>query len=274
MIDQLHATGTEGAPLSDDPPVVVGRKGAVVTLRLNRPTALNAVNVSMAIAILAAAESIAADDTVRAVLLSGAGRGFMAGGDLEVLQANPIQGAADLIEPLHKAVAILARIDAPIVAQVHGVVAGAGLSLMLLADFVVAAETTKFNFAYANIGASCDCGGSWHLPRLVGLRRALELSLLSETISAEDARGLGMINYAVPAINLDAKAMVLAQKLAEGPTRALGHIRRLMRRSFDQDLDKQLADEAAAFALAASTEDFRAGVDAFLSKRKTTFIGA
>lgn len=259
--------------MSFEPPVRVVREGAVVTLRLNRPSALNAVDVPMAKAFLSAVRSLASDDSVRAVLLSGAGRGFMAGGDLEVLHADPVKGAADLIGPLHDAVALLAEMDAPIVAQVHGVVAGAGVSLMLQADFVVAADNTKFNLAYANVGTCCDCGSSWYLPRLVGLRRALEIAMLGDTMGAEEAQRIGLINRAVPGAELDAQAMDLAQRLAKGPTKALGHMRRLLRRSFDRQLEEQLAAEASAFAQSAGTADFRIGVEAFLLKQKAAFTG-
>jgi len=156
-----------------DAPLLTGRDGAVATLRFNRPAALNAIDPPMARAFLAAVREIAADRTVRAVLLSGSGKGFMAGGDLAVLSADPQGGAAELIGPLHEALTLLDTLDAPVVAQVHGVAAGAGLSLMLQADFVLAATGTRFNLAYANIGASCDVGASWALPRRVGLRRAL-----------------------------------------------------------------------------------------------------
>jgi 2-(1,2-epoxy-1,2-dihydrophenyl)acetyl-CoA isomerase len=147
--------------MTTDAPLLLARDGAVATIRFNRPGALNAIDVPMANAFLAAARELAADKGVRAVLMSGAGKGFMAGGDLGVLSADPKQGAADLIGPLHEALRVLDAMDAPLVAQVHGVAAGAGLSLMLQADFVLAAEGTRFNLAYVNIGTSCDVGASW-----------------------------------------------------------------------------------------------------------------
>lgn len=256
-----------------DAPVQIERDGAVVTLRLNRPKTLNAVDVPMAQELLAAARALVADRSVRAVILCGAGKGFMAGGDLATLRANPLQGAADLIGPLNEALLQFAAMDAPLIAQVHGVAAGAGLSLMLQADFVFAAEGTRFNLAYVNIGTSCDVGASWALPRLVGLRHALEIAMLGETLTCADAERLGLINRVLPADKLDAEVKALAQRLASGPTVAYGRLRRLMRASFDHDLPTQLAAEAAAFADCARTADFKEGIDAFFAKKSAQFMG-
>lgn len=259
--------------VSPDAPLQLTREGAVATLRFNRPAALNAIDVPMAQALLAAAHELAADRSVRTVVLCGAGKGFVAGGDLATLQADPEQGAADLIGPLHEALTLFAAMDAPLIAQVHGVAAGAGLSLMLQADFVLAAEGTRFNLAYINIGASCDVGASWALPRLVGLRRALEIALLGDTLSATDAERLGLVNRIVPAAELEAQVRALAQRLARGPTRALGEMRRLMRSSFDRSLSQQLDAEAAAFGRCAQTADFRVGVEAFFARQPAQFTG-
>ncbi len=255
------------------PPVLLERQGAIATLRFNRPEALNAIDVSMAEAFLAAVQAIAADPGVRAVVLRGNGKGFMAGGDLATLRANPVQGAADLLAPLNAAVALLGQINAPVIAQVHGVAAGAGLSLMLQADFVLAAEGTRLNLAYINLGTSCDVGASWALPRVVGLRRALEIALLGEALSASEAERLGLINRVLPAAELDAAVQQLAQRLAAGPTVAYGHMRRLMRASFDHDLPTQLQAEAAAFAQCGHTADLPEGIEAFFAKRAPAFQG-
>ena len=254
-------------------PLQVEREGAIVTLRFNRPEALNALDVPLAQAIRSAVRDIAADDSVRAVVLRGNGRGFMAGGDLATLRADPVGVAAALLEPLNEAVALLNRINAPVIAQVHGVAAGAGLSLMLQTDFVLAAEGTRFNLAYIHLGASCDVGASWALPRLVGLRKALEIALLSEPIDAAEALRLGLVNRVVPAAELDDTVAALARRFAQGPTVALGHMRRLMRDSFDRDLPAQLAAEATAFTDCARTADLPAGIEAFFSKLPATFQG-
>lgn len=256
-----------------DSPLLLSRDGAVATIRFNRPAALNAIDMPMANAFLAAARELASDKRVRAVLMSGAGKGFMAGADIQTLSADPSQGAADLIAPMHEAVKLLATLDAPVVAQVHGVAAGAGLSLMLQADFVLAAAGTRFNLAYVNIGTSCDVGASWALPRLVGMRRALEIAILGDMIDAPTAERFGLVNRVVPADALEAEAMALAQRLANGPTVALGQLRRLVRASLDRDLAAQLDAESAAFQVCAASDDFRTGVDAFLAKQPARFRG-
>lgn len=255
------------------PPLLLERNGAIATLRFNRPGALNAIDVPMATALLAAVRSIAKDNSVRCVVLCGAGKGFMAGGDLATLRADPAQGAKDLLTPLNEAVALLAQLNAPVIAQVHGVAAGAGLSLMLQADFVLAAEGTRFNLAYINLGTSCDVGASWALPRLVGLRRALEIAMLGDTYSALEAERLGLVNRVVPAAEFDAAVQELAQRLASGPTVAYGHMRRLMRNAFDHDLPAQLAAEAEAFVACTRSADLPEGIEAFYAKRPAVFQG-
>lgn len=254
-------------------PLRVDRHGAIVTLQFHRPDALNAVDVPMATALRDAARQIAADRSVRAVVLRGAGKAFMAGGDLPTLQADPAQGAADLLGPLNEAITLLSAIDAPVIAQVHGVAAGGGMSLMLAADFILLAEGTRLNLAYINLGTSCDLGASWALPRLVGLRKALEIALLGDTLTADDALRLGLVNRVLPAAELDGAVQQLAERLAAGPTVALGHMRRLMRTSFDRDLPDQLAAEARAFHECALSADLPEGIEAFFAKRKPQFTG-
>ena len=255
------------------PPLELTRAGAVVTLRFNRPQALNAIDVPMAQALLTAVKALAADPTVRALVLCGAGKAFMAGGDLATLRADPVQGAADLLGPLNEAVQVLATMNAPVIAKVHGVAAGAGLSLMLQADFVIAAEDTRFNLAYINLGTSCDVGASWMLPRLVGLRHALEIALLGDTLSAADALRLGLVNRVVPAEQLDTTADALIERIAHGPTLAYGAMKRLMRASFEHDLNTQLMAETAAFAGCAATQDMRTGIEAFFARKPAAFEG-
>ncbi|WP_026437307.1 enoyl-CoA hydratase/isomerase family protein [Acidovorax sp. JHL-9] len=259
--------------MSGNTPLIVTRQGAIVTLQFNRPEALNALDLPMAQALLAAVQAIAADTGVRAVVLKGAGRAFIAGGDLATLHADPAQGARDLLAPLNATLQLLQQIDAPVIAQVHGAAAGGGLSLMLMCDFVLAAEGTKFNLAYINLGTSCDVGGSWALPRLVGLRHALEIALLGDAFTADDALRLGLVNRVVPAPELDRTTQAFAERLANGPTKAYGQMRRLLRTSFDRDLGAQLAAEAQSFDTCAHTADMREGLQAFFDKRKPRFQG-
>ena len=254
-------------------PLLLERDGAIATLRFNRPDALNAIDVPMANAVLTAVQTVAADPGVRAVVLCGNGRGFMAGGDLATLRADPVQGAIDILTPLNQALLLLTQMNAPVIAQVHGVAAGAGLSLLLMADYVLLAEGTRLNLAYINLGTSCDVGASWALPRTVGLRKALEIALLGEAFTADDALRLGLINRIVPAAELDSATTTLAQRLAAGPTVAYGAMKRLMRASMDRTLPEQLAAEKDAFVHCAGTEDFRAGVEAFHQRQSAQFVG-
>lgn len=266
-------TAATAAAVAAAAPLLVERQGAIATLTFNRPEALNALDVATAQALLAALQGLARDGGVRAVLLRGAGRAFVAGGDLATLRADPVQGARALLELLNAALLVLQQLDAPVIAQVHGAAAGAGLSLMLMCDFVLAAEGTKFNLAYINLGTSCDVGASWALPRLVGLRQALEIALLGETFAADDALRLGLVNRVLPAAELDTAARAFAERIASGPTVAYGHMRRLMRASLDRDLAAQLAAEAQSFDACARTADLREGIEAFFAKRAPQFKG-
>jgi len=259
--------------MSDQPPLLVTRDGAIATLQFNRPEAMNALDLATSEALLAALQGIAADGGVRAVRLKGAGRAFVAGGDLALLRADPVQGARTLLKPLNEALRVLQQLDAPVIAQVHGAAAGAGMSLMLMCDFVLAAEGTKFNLAYINLGTSCDVGASWALPRLVGLRPALEIALLGDALNADEALRLGLVNRVLPAAELEGAAQALAERLAAGPTRAYGQMRRLLRGSLERGLDAQLQAEAEAFDTCARTQDLREGIEAFFERRKPVFSG-
>ncbi|KAB2906743.1 MAG: enoyl-CoA hydratase [Burkholderiaceae bacterium] len=254
-------------------PLLIERQDGIATLTFHRPAALNAVDVPMARALRDALRELSEDRALRCVVLCGAGKGFMAGGDLATLAANPVQGAADLLAPLNEAVERLAQLDAPVIAKVHGVAAGAGLSLMLQADFIYAAEGTRFNLAYINLGTSCDVGASWALPRRVGLGPALEIAMLGDTLTSADAERLGLVNRVLPAADLDAAVDQFALRLAEGPTVALGHMRRLMRTGLERSLPEQLAAEARAFGECARTQDLPRGIAAFYAKQTPQFEG-
>lgn len=250
------------------------REDGIAHLRFNRPQALNAIDADMAAAFCIACRDIAADPQARAVWMSAEGRAFMAGGDIAAMLADPVPVADRLIAGMHGGLQLLAGLDAPVVASVHGAVAGAGLGVMLGAsDLVIAAEGTRFSVAYPLIGASCDCSTSWSLPRLVGLRQALELALLSDTLASEDALRLGLCNRVVPAEALEVESRALVERVASGPTRAFGRIRRLMRASLDTAFSEQLDAEAEGFRACAGTEDFREGASAFLAKRPARFGG-
>jgi len=254
-------------------PVTLRRDGAVAHIRFNRPDRMNAVDVPTSIAFLECCRVIAASPDVRAVVLGGEGDAFGVGGDLNELAADAAQRAPALIGPVHEAVKLMAEFDAPVLASVHGVVAGGSLSLAMACDLCIAAEGTKFNLAYVKIGATCDGSGSWSLPRIVGMRNAMAIALLGETIDATEALRLGLVNKVVPGADLEASASEMAQRLAAGPTRAIGRIKRLIRTSFEHDLSSQLDRERDAFVANARSHDFTSAVSSFLRKLKPRFEG-
>jgi 2-(1,2-epoxy-1,2-dihydrophenyl)acetyl-CoA isomerase len=230
----------------------------------------------MAEGLEAAVERLAGKADLRVIVLRGAGRGFMAGGDLGVIQRGLDEGGEHvdaLMLPLHRALVRLAGMAQPVIASLHGPVAGAGMSVAMAADLAIAADDAAFTLAYTRVGTSPDGSASWHLGRLVGLRKALEIALLADTIDAAEALRLGLVNFVVPAGALEARTAALAGRLAAGPTLAYGRIKRLLRESLARDLPAQLDAERAAFHAGMATEDFREGVAAFLGKRKPVFGG-
>jgi 2-(1,2-epoxy-1,2-dihydrophenyl)acetyl-CoA isomerase len=254
-------------------PLRYWRDGAIAHIRFNRPEVLNAIDIPTANGFLAGCKAIAADPEVRVVVISGEGRAFIAGGDLAAMRGAPVETAQALIKPMHAGIAILASINAPVLASLHGAVAGGGLGVALACDLAIAAEGTRFNLAYPNIGTSSDCSTSWALPRLVGMRKAMEIALLGETFDAAEALRLNLVNRVVPAADLQAETQKLAQRLADGPPLALGRLKRLVRESFDRDLQAQLDAEAEGFASCAATADFAEGVAAFFEKRPAHYQG-
>lgn len=249
----------------------------IVTITLNRPEVLNAIDVPLAEALRDAVVPLAGDARVRAVVLRGNGRAFVAGGDLAgfAKDFDAAPGVVDaLLDSLHAVVETLRGIDAPVIASVHGAVAGAGLSLMAACDLVVAAAGTRILLAYDRIGAAPDCGGTYFLPRLLGLRRAAQLMFLSETLDADAALAAGLVTRVVPADQLATATDELARRIASGPTQAFGNYKRLVEGTFDRSLPEQLEAERACFKSATLTADFREGVSAFLAKRPATFKGS
>ena len=258
---------------SSEPLVLLQRDGAIATLILNRPGSLNALDIPTAEAFLVCCTELAADDSVRAVVLKGAGKAFGVGGDLASLRTDSTATAMALIAPLHASVLLLTSMTAPVIACLHGTVAGGSLSLAMACDLAIAADNTRFNLAYVNVAANCDLSGSWHLPRLVGLRNAMAIALLGDTFYAPEALRLGLLNRIVPATELESATAALVQRLAEGPTQAIGRLKRLLRQSLDNDLPTQLDLERDNFRDSTATVDFAEALDAFFSKRRPNFVG-
>lgn len=250
--------------------------GGIARITFNRPQVLNAIDATMARAFLDAMQRIQADPAVRVVLLKGSGKGFMAGGDIGAFHADLPQAGATadaIITPLHAALAIMAQLPQPVLAAVHGPVAGAGFSLAMACDLAIAADNARFCLAYSRIGASLDGGSSWFLPRIVGLRKAMELALGAETIDAAEALRLDLVNRIVPLAELEAEAEAYARRLAAGPTLALGRIKALLRQSFHTPLLEQLGAEQAGFRACTDDADFAEGLHAFFDKRQASFGG-
>jgi 2-(1,2-epoxy-1,2-dihydrophenyl)acetyl-CoA isomerase len=245
-------------------------------LTLNRPDASNAIDVALARALADAANELADTEGVRALLLTGAGARFCGGGDVREFAAagDGLDAALEaILSSLHAAVVNLARLDAPTVVAVQGSAAGAGLALVAGADLVVAAASAKLVMAYTGIGLVPDGGSTWYLPRVVGVRRATELSLTNRVLTADEALSWGLVNAVVPDDELAASAEAVARELAAGPTLAFGAAKRLLRSSLANDLESQLAHEAEAMVSAGESDDGREGVAAFAEKRTPQFRG-
>ena len=257
--------------------LIVERREGVARLTLNRPDAANGINLRMAEELLHATTGLADDPTVRVVLLTGAGARFCGGGDVKgfaTLGDGLGHYLREITVPLHAAVSQLVRLDAPVVASVQGSAAGAGLGLVAAADLVVGAESTKFVMAYTGIGLSPDCGTSWFLPRLVGVKRALELAITNRVLSAAEALDWGIVTAVVPDDELAAATDALVAQLASGPTAAFGAAKRLVHGSLEHTLDQHLALETEAMVRAGSSADGAEGVAAFAEKRPANFRGA
>ncbi len=248
----------------------------IARIVFDRPEVLNAVDVAMARAIAAAVEDVAARANVRVIVIEARGRAFVAGGDISAFGSDTARSAEvvnAILDAMHPAILSLRRQDAPVIAAVRGAAAGAGLSLALAADLVVAEEGAKFIIAYDRIGVSPDCGGTWFLARRVGPALAAEMMLLGRSLDAAEAKAAGIVNFVVPQGGLDDAVAELAGKVARGATRAFGHFRRLSEAAMTEPLASHLEAERAAFIACTQTADFREGVAAFLGKRAAGFRG-
>ena len=260
-------------------PVLIERKGGLVVLTLNRPGSYNAVDGPMMQALLDALVECDEDESVRAVLLTGSGRAFCAGGDLKAMRAEDAAGRSvgvflkRLTVPVHGAIATMARMEKPVIAAVNGVAGGAGFSFALACDLVLAAESAVFTMAYTKAGLAPDGGSSFFLPRVVGPKRAYDLMVNNAVLTAQEARDLGIVNEVYRDASFMAEARSYAERLAAGPTRAFGAAKRLLASSPDASLEGQMEHERRAIAACAGTEDFEEGVAAFVDKRAAAFKG-
>lgn len=254
-------------------PLIFERSGAIARIRFNRPKLLNAIDLATASAFLAACRAIAADADVRVVILSGEGRAFMAGGDLGQFRRDAQAVPDQMIQPMHEGLLLLTQLDATVIASVHGAVAGAGLSLAAACDLAIAADDARFTLAYSSVGVSSDLGASWSLPRVIGLRRALQMALMNDSFDAAQALSYGLVNSVVPAASLQMETDALAARIAAAPPLALGALKRLMRASSGRSLADQLDEERESFRRCIQTRDFTEAVSAYFEKRVGQYQG-
>lgn len=256
-------------------PVEVTVADGVAGLRFARPERMNVIDQELAEAFETAVSAVLGDPAVRVVVLSGAGRCFMAGGDLAAFRASDDRPglARAIIAPMHRGLLALAEAPQIVVAAIHGPVAGAGMSVALAADLCLAAEGTSLTLAYPRVAVPADCGATHALVRLVGLRRAMELALLSPVVPADEALALGLVGRVVPADALATEAEKLARRIAGGAPLALGRLKRLLRQAGDTPLAAQLDAEADGFSACAATEDFAEALEAFFDRRGPAFTG-
>ena len=251
----------------------------IATMTMNRPQARNALSLDMRQDMRAFLAEIEHDPKVRCIVLKGAGDHFMAGGDVksfsEIVKTTTGEERRRQFEhrihDLHPLVFLMRRMPKPIIASVQGAAAGAGLSFAMACDLIIAADTAFFTLAYINIGTSPDGSGTYFLPRLVGLKKAMEIALLGDRFDAATAKAAGLVNFVVPAATLEAETARLAARLANGPTRAIGNTKRLLNQSLERSMEEQLAAEAVSFADCAASADWAEGVTAFAEKRKPRF---
>ena len=262
------------------PDLLVSVEDQIATLTFNRPDARNALSLEMRAMLRDSLHEIEHDPNVRCVVMRGAGDHFMAGGDVKsmagMIDEPPEKIRAKFvnrIHDLHPIMFAMRRMPKPIIASVAGAAAGAGVSMALACDLVIADPDAFFTLAYVHIGTSPDGSASFHLPRAVGIKKAMEIALLGERFDAASARDIGMINFVAEAGQLETETRALATRLANGPTQVYGNTKRLLYRSLENEFESQLQLEAETFADCAGRADFREGVRAFVEKRKARFSG-
>jgi len=251
-------------------------RDGVAHLMLNRPKAANALDLTLVRELVDVAETCDRDPAIRAVLLTAAGKMFCAGGDLRsfaAAESSIPELVREVADTLHKALSIFARMDAPIVAAVNGIAAGAGMSLVCHADMAIAAESAKFTMAYTAAGLTPDGSSTFFLPRILGRRRTAELMLTNRRLSAAEAAEWDIVNRVVPDDDLLAEAEALAKQLASGPTRAFGGVKKLLIASATNDLEPQMDLETDFIVAMTETKDGLEGMHAFLEKRAPDFTG-
>jgi 2-(1,2-epoxy-1,2-dihydrophenyl)acetyl-CoA isomerase len=263
-----------------DTSVLYDKRDSIVTLTLNRPETLNAMNEAMMAEFERRLLEVETDADVRAVILTGAGRGFCSGGDQKRDRGSEGQEkffdgdlGGDVVERLNRCVLRLQRLPKPVLCSINGVAAGAGCNLALATDLRIASDAARFGEVFSRVGLIPDGGGTYFLPRLVGTAKALELIMLADIIDAQEARRIGLVNWVVPADNLQEETQKLAERLAQGPTLAYGLAKTGVYQSLEMSLEDVLNMEARNQAIAGRSQDRQEGAAAFREKRQPRFIG-
>jgi 2-(1,2-epoxy-1,2-dihydrophenyl)acetyl-CoA isomerase len=262
--------------MTDHDRVVIDLDGGVATITVDDPASMNALSAEVAAELSEAIAAVSADDSVRCLVLTGTGRAFCAGGDVQSFydhRDDPSEVMNAVIEGLHGAVERLLEAPFPTIAAINGTVAGAGMGIALATDYAIAVDDAVFTMAYTGIGVSPDGSSTFFLPRLVGSRRALELILTNRRLSAEEAAALGLVNRVVTRERFHEEVEAVARSLAAGPTLAYVRARHLVLSSFGADPVSQMTAEADGIVASAATEDFAEGVTAFIEKRPPRFRG-
>lgn len=256
----------------ETPSVVASRDGRVGIIRLSEPKSMNALSGTIKAGLDEHVPGLLKDPDIRCLVITGEGKAFCAGGDIRTMRSREALSVRERVRQGHVWARLLLEHEKPVISAVNGAAAGAGLSLMLMADMVIASDTAIFRAGFPALGAVPDLGLAYTLPRAIGFLKAKELLLTNRQVSPEEAERIGLVNRVVPADKLWDEVMALAHQLAAGPW-SLGLTKTLMRRAYDDTLESFLEGEADAQALAFSSNDFAEGVEAFLGKRKAAFNG-
>jgi 2-(1,2-epoxy-1,2-dihydrophenyl)acetyl-CoA isomerase len=263
--------------LSSAEPVLMRKENGVAWITLNRPDVLNACDIPTLKKLGAVLKEVDADKTSRCVVITGSGRAFCAGADLNAIRQRRIQDKIslleDLVEGFNPVVSRIFNMDKPVIAMVNGVAAGAGMGIAFACDLRIMSETARFAEAFAKVGLVPDTGATYTMPRLLGLTKAMELAFSGEGIDASEATKLGVVTKVVSAQSLESETRSIAEKLAHGPM-GLGLAKRAIHRALSLDFDQALEYEAQVQAIAGDSADHEEGIRAFLEKRPPSFTGS
>lgn len=253
--------------------IIYEKKEGIVKVTLNRPEAMNALNLEIREELAQAIQAVQNDSEAKVLIITGAGRAFCAGGDVKTMVGVTPMGMRDRLTKLQRTLMAILNLEQPVISMVNGYAVGAGFNLALAADIIIASENARFAQSFVNVGLIPDFGGMYILPRLVGLARAKELIFTGRMIDAREAERMGLVNKVVPPGELEAATYELASKLASGPSRTIGLAKSILNRVFDMDLPSLLQLEAHTQGLLMQTEDTQEAINAFVNKRTAEFRG-